>query len=67
MEEGVFKTLVPILKKEGFDFVFLYNFGEPFLHPLVSNFIDLLRANKITVDVASKLSCKRDWPRFLKS
>ena len=59
-----FKALVNIFDKEEYNFVYLYNSGEPFLHPNVYEFIQQLRARKIRVNVATKFSCKMDWDRF---
>ena len=67
MDPARFRDLVTILSREGYDFAYLYQSGEPFLHPNIYDFFDRLRQAKIRSNVATKFSCHMDWGRFAKS
>jgi MoaA/NifB/PqqE/SkfB family radical SAM enzyme len=67
MDPKRFRDLVSIFSREGYDFVYLYHTGEPFLHPNIFDFFDWLRQVRIQSNVATKLSCHIDWERFAKS
>jgi len=64
MDFGLFKKIVTILASENYNFIHLYQSGEPMLHPKIYDMIELVSSLGIKVFIGTRLNAKIDFTKL---
>lgn len=61
MEYELFKKIVTILVNEKYDFIHMYQSGEPMLHPQIYDMIELVSDFGMKISIGTRLNAKIDF------